>query len=200
MKNEMNRDDLLKVIEEAVDNVFLKYEEANGIKHGDISPFNALELDVLKESLADLIIFNFKDVLEEHTASGNLIKHVIEAHYSERVHGIRDIADTEAEANEKISEFEKYNPMNAEFRIVTMEVPCDPELRFMMVTDLLEEEGITIDDRGYFRLHISWGDWKHSHLRADYIMGLFGLEKVEEVVTESNGSDCYSAWRTYKAV
>lgn len=46
---------------------------------------------------------------------------------------------------------------------------------------------------------ISWGDWKHDHLRADYIVEhdlggyLFG-----SVVTEEDGSDCYSADRYYK--
>ena len=41
---------------------------------------------------------------------------------------------------------------------------------------------------------ISWGDWKHDHLYVEYLMGLMGYYKDgQETVTESNGSDCYSA-------
>ena len=40
---------------------------------------------------------------------------------------------------------------------------------------------------------ISWGDWRHQHLACDHIMRKLGYMKVQEVVTESNGSDCYSS-------
>ena len=44
---------------------------------------------------------------------------------------------------------------------------------------------------------ISWGDWKHSHLRIDYLMRQLGYTLVEEEVTEENGDDCYSSNHYY---
>lgn len=44
---------------------------------------------------------------------------------------------------------------------------------------------------------IEWGDWKHEHLRFDWIMReLFGnkLIQINEEVSEEDGSDCYSAY------
>lgn len=53
------------------------------------------------------------------------------------------------------------------------------------------------DDNRYFEIPISWGDWKHSHARLNYIMGLCGYDKAGEEVTESDGSDCYSSIHYY---
>jgi len=40
---------------------------------------------------------------------------------------------------------------------------------------------------------ISWGDWKHDHLRAEYLVEkVMPVRKWETVVTEEDGSDCYS--------
>ena len=44
---------------------------------------------------------------------------------------------------------------------------------------------------------ISWGDWKHQHLACDHIMLQLGYDKVQEVVTESNGDDAYSSEHSY---
>ena len=44
---------------------------------------------------------------------------------------------------------------------------------------------------------ISWGDWKHQHLACDHIMRQLGYDKVQEVVTESNGGDAYSGEHLY---
>lgn len=44
---------------------------------------------------------------------------------------------------------------------------------------------------------ISWGDWKHDHMRCDYLMKLHGYTYVGCEVTESDGSDCYSATHLY---
>jgi len=46
-------------------------------------------------------------------------------------------------------------------------------------------------------VEISWGDWKHDHLRCDYILKQSGFLKVAEQVTEENGSDCYSSIHLY---
>ena len=40
---------------------------------------------------------------------------------------------------------------------------------------------------------ISWGDWKHEHLACEHMMKRLGYHQVQEVITEDNGSDCYSA-------
>ena len=41
---------------------------------------------------------------------------------------------------------------------------------------------------------IDWGDWKHDHLRAKYLITKnFPLEHFNSETTEEDGSDCYSA-------
>lgn len=45
---------------------------------------------------------------------------------------------------------------------------------------------------------IHWGDWKHEHLRCDWLMEeKFGASRIKVEVTEENGSDCYSADHYY---
>ena len=44
---------------------------------------------------------------------------------------------------------------------------------------------------------ISWGDWKHEHLACDKIMKRLGYTQIQEVITEDNGSDCYSSEHTF---
>ena len=44
---------------------------------------------------------------------------------------------------------------------------------------------------------ISWGDWNHEHLACEQIMKKLGYTQVQEVITEDNGSDCYSAEHTF---
>lgn len=48
-------------------------------------------------------------------------------------------------------------------------------------------------------INIDWGDWKHDHLRCDYLMEKLGYTLIGEETTESNGDDCYSAIHTYIA-
>lgn len=48
-------------------------------------------------------------------------------------------------------------------------------------------------------VQIRWGDWKHDHLRCDWLMKGLGYELVESTVTEEDGSDTYSALREYVA-
>lgn len=52
----MDRKELLKLIEEKTDDVFLEYQEENDIKSGDISPERALRLEELQNELADLVM------------------------------------------------------------------------------------------------------------------------------------------------
>ena len=44
------------------------------------------------------------------------------------------------------------------------------------------------------RISISWGgDWKHDHWRLRYILAENGYDYAGDVITEEDGSDCYSA-------
>ena len=52
----MDRKELLKLIEEKTDDVFLEYQEKNDIKSGDISPEQALRLEELQNELADIVM------------------------------------------------------------------------------------------------------------------------------------------------
>ena len=42
-------------------------------------------------------------------------------------------------------------------------------------------------------VEINWGDWKHEHLRAKWLLEEAGFIHIAEDVTEEDGSDCYSA-------
>lgn len=75
------------------------------------------------------------------------------------------------------------------------------------VENALRDNGVFADvygdyddfNREVMKVEISWGDWKHEHLRAKWIVkNVIGLpvKKWEEVVTEEDGSDCYSAVHT----
>ena len=46
---------------------------------------------------------------------------------------------------------------------------------------------------GVIEIPVSWGDWKHSHGHIRNLMSKLGYESIGEEVTESDGSDCYSA-------
>lgn len=58
------------------------------------------------------------------------------------------------------------------------------------------EWGVSPDNE--VEVEVCWGDWKHDHGYLDYVMGKKGFEKINEVVTEEDGSDCYSAIHTYR--
>lgn len=47
-------------------------------------------------------------------------------------------------------------------------------------------------------IEIFWGDWKHDHLMCDWMMKELGYELLTAIVTQEDGSDCYSAVRVYK--
>ena len=71
------------------------------------------------------------------------------------------------------------------------------------VQELMDGENISAEVYQYMDLpviavDIRWGDWKHDHLRADYLMEeRTGFPKVNQKVTEEDGSDCYSATHYY---
>ena len=47
-------------------------------------------------------------------------------------------------------------------------------------------------------VEIEWGDWKHDHMWCDRLMEYLGYSLTNSIVTEEDGSDCYSAERYYK--
>lgn len=57
-------------------------------------------------------------------------------------------------------------------------------------TDLYETENT-------FIIFIHWGDWKHEHLYLHHLMNKLGLVHKNCVITDENGSDCYSAEYQY---
>lgn len=46
-------------------------------------------------------------------------------------------------------------------------------------------------------IEVEWGDWKHDHHRLDYIMKELGYTKIDEYLTEEDGSDAYSSEHVY---
>lgn len=57
----MRKTDLLDIIREKVHEVYLAYQKANGITHGDMYLEDVFELDKLMDKLADLVISSMKD-------------------------------------------------------------------------------------------------------------------------------------------
>ena len=51
---------------------------------------------------------------------------------------------------------------------------------------------------GLLSITIEWGDWKHDHGFADYLMQKMGYTLLSEQITEEDGSDCYSSIHIYK--
>jgi len=45
----------------------------------------------------------------------------------------------------------------------------------------------------FFTVNITWGDWKHEHLRCKWLLEKKGFKQIGEDVTEEDGSDCYSS-------
>lgn len=69
------------------------------------------------------------------------------------------------------------------------------------VQKLLDEEmiyGLTYTWHEFLVVEIEWGDWKHDHGRADWLIEEnFGLKRYRCIITEQDGSDCYSAKHLY---
>ena len=61
------------------------------------------------------------------------------------------------------------------------------------------EVGVELDpmNRYFIRISIEWGDWKHDHLYANFVvrelLDKLGIKfKIDEYVTEEDGDDAYS--------
>lgn len=65
--------------------------------------------------------------------------------------------------------------------------------------DAAVASAVSVDeDRDLIEVWIAWGDWKHEHASADYVLAGLGFEKVAETVIEEDGSDCYTSSHYYK--
>lgn len=64
-------------------------------------------------------------------------------------------------------------------------------------SEVYQKGGLTGDPNTITTVSVTWGDWKHSHGWLDHLMRLRGYKKIKEVVTESDGSDTYSADHIY---
>ena len=75
------------------------------------------------------------------------------------------------------------------------------EERIKKVYDLMRENhlhGDVWEDFGLLCIEVNWGDWKHDHLRLDWVMKEnFNILMSATETTEENGSDCYSAIHYY---
>lgn len=60
-----------------------------------------------------------------------------------------------------------------------------------LIADVIDEKTLTV------AIEIVWGDWKHDHAYADYVMKQNGFTKIYEEVTEEDGSDCASSIHYY---
>lgn len=73
------------------------------------------------------------------------------------------------------------------------------------VEALLNENHISaeveqFEDIPAYTVHIEWGDWKHEHLRAKWLIENANLGKfVRSETTDEDGSDCYSATHYFVA-
>ena len=69
---------------------------------------------------------------------------------------------------------------------------------------VMNENGIMGDivDYGenFVCIEVTWGDWKHAHMRLAYAMEQEFQEIIEHEsqITESDDSDCYSAIHTFR--
>ena len=74
--------------------------------------------------------------------------------------------------------------------------------RVELVEKTLRENKIFCDAYQYRSLpvvavEISWGDWKHDHLAADWLVEEMGGTLLKKDITEEDGSDCFSAIHYY---
>ena len=75
---------------------------------------------------------------------------------------------------------------------------CDEIYKYLSENGIHED--VWWDDSGRINIEIEWGDWKHEHLRCNRLMTMLGYECVDEVVTDEDGSDTYSARHIYKKI
>jgi hypothetical protein len=80
--------------------------------------------------------------------------------------------------------------------ILTTEKKIKELMRESHISGEIVEES---KERKMFAVEIHWGDWKHEHLRLDWLMkeNFSDLRSINTQTTEEDGSDCYSAIHYY---
>lgn len=73
------------------------------------------------------------------------------------------------------------------------------------IREHLEENGfnpdsIFVNSMGIVEVEINWGDWKHDHIFCDRLMNGIGYVKVDEDITEDDGSDTYSSIHFFEVI
>ena len=68
-----------------------------------------------------------------------------------------------------------------------------PEIQAAFKDVALSVDAIYQIEENEILVCISWGDWEHEHLACEQIMKRLGYTRVQEVITENIGADCYSA-------
>ena len=70
------------------------------------------------------------------------------------------------------------------------------------VKRIFKENNLTYEwwvvDNGNILVVVEWGDWKHDHAFLKYVMRKNHYRVVEEIVTESDETDAYSAEYEFK--
>ena len=70
------------------------------------------------------------------------------------------------------------------------------------VKRIFKENNLTyewwVQDDGGIVVVVEWGDLKHDHVFLKYVMRKNHYRVVEEIVTEEDGSDAYSAEYVFK--
>ena len=65
------------------------------------------------------------------------------------------------------------------------------------VQKLLDDNNLWADAYNYndiaIAVEVNRGDWKHDHLRTEWLLKENGFTKITSKVTEEDGSDTYSA-------
>ena len=64
------------------------------------------------------------------------------------------------------------------------------------VSELMRNNNVWAEvytSHGMIAVEITWGDWKHDHQLAKWIMAQNGFKQLFEETTEEDGSDTYSA-------
>jgi hypothetical protein len=83
----------------------------------------------------------------------------------------------------------------------TVVLPMESDDEELRIERYLYDNGCYCEYVGYedlidttlYRFSVNWGDWKHDHGYLNSLMEYIGYELLNEIVTEENGSDCYSS-------
>jgi hypothetical protein len=80
--------------------------------------------------------------------------------------------------------------------MATMEKKIDELMKENHIMGEVVEER---EDRNMIGVEVIWGDWKHEHLKLDWLMeeNFPDLRRKYAVTTEDNGTDNYSAIHYY---